>query len=118
MQEKKGYAGALFIMAFITALLIFKVYLANETYYVSRDIQKITAKINALKEERNILQLKIEKLRYKNTISDPLFAYEPEEAQESVVESKEKEKKTEKVKSTKELFKNIPNEESYWLRDF
>ena len=114
MQEKKGYAGALFIMAFITALLIFKVYLANETYYVSRDIQKITAKINALKEERNILQLKIEKLRYKNTISDPLFAYEPEETQESIVESKEEsQEKQEKPKTTKELFQNISNEESY-----
>ena len=107
MQEAKGYIKAILVMASVTILLLFKIYLANETYYVSRDIQKIRAKINALKEERNILQLKIEKLRYKNRISDPLFAYEPEEAQESIVKRKSKKENREKQKTTKELFQNI-----------
>ena len=62
----------------ITSLLLLKVYIANEIYYLSRDIQKISTKINALKEEQSIVKLKIERLKYKNTISDPLYNYEQE----------------------------------------
>ena len=105
MQEKKGHKCILLLIVITTLLLLFKVYLANETYYISRDIQKITAKSNALKEERNILQLKIEKLRYKNTISDPLFSYE---SKETVVET---DNKTDS-KTPKELFNSISNKDS------
>ena len=64
------------ILVFITFLLLLKIYIANEIYYTSRDIQKISSKIDALKEEQSIVKLKIEKLKYKNTISDPLYNYE------------------------------------------
>ncbi|NPA27627.1 MAG: hypothetical protein GXN91_01070 [Epsilonproteobacteria bacterium] len=66
------------LIAVITFLLLVKVYIANEIYYLSRDIQKISTKINALKEEQSIVKLKIERLKYKNTISDPLYNYESE----------------------------------------
>ena len=64
------------ILASVTALLLFKVYISNSIYFLSRDIQKTRVKIDALKEEQSILKLKIEKLKYKNEISDPLFNYE------------------------------------------
>jgi len=104
------------LMITVTLLMLFKIYLANQTYYISRDIQKITTKINALKEERNILKLKIEKLRYKNTISDPLFSYEPKKIEKLNIEKNEKIKqdnKTKNPKSPKELFKTIPAGDAY-----
>jgi len=64
------------ILASVTALLLFKVYISNSIYFKSRDIQKTRIKIDALKEEQSMLRLKIEKLKYKNEISDPLFSYE------------------------------------------
>lgn len=124
--EEKSYSKPIFIMLIVAILAMFKVYLANETYYTSRDIQKLATKISALKEEKNILELKIEKLKYKNTISDPLFAYKQPEIikatsnNESVKKEDKPEKQTEskavrksKKKGTKELFKNINTEDIY-----
>jgi len=122
-REKKGYVKVIFLMIIITILLLIKIYLANETYYISRDIQKIATKIDALKEERNILKLKIEKLEYKSEITDPLFKYDPKQEiqelkngsqesgyKESTQKFKTKPKpapKPKKHKSTKELFENL-----------
>jgi len=72
------------VLAIVTFLVLLKVYVSNRIYIVSRDIQKTTVKIDALKEEQNILKLKIEKLKYKNTIADPLFNYK---VQKPVVQS-------------------------------
>jgi len=130
-KAKKGYAKVIFLMIIITILLLIKVYLANETYYISRDIQKIATKIDALKEERNILKLKIEKLEYKSEITDPLFKYDPKQEIQEVENSsqeinneetihkpkpskKPKPKpapKPKKHKSTKELFENLDTSE-------
>ena len=63
------------ILAIITFLLLLKVYISNKIYILSREIHKTSIKVDALKEEQNILKLKIEKLKYKNTIADPLFNY-------------------------------------------
>ena len=125
-REEKSYLKPIFIMIIVAILAMYKIYLANETYYTSRDIQKISTKISALKEEKNILELKIEKLKYKNTISDPLFAYKQPEIikatsnNESVKQEdkpiKNREIKTvikAKKKDTKELFKNINTEDIY-----
>ena len=136
-REKKGYAKVIFLMIIITILLLIKVYLANETYYISRDIQKIATKIDALKEERNILKLKIEKLEYKSEITDPLFKYDPKQEiqevknssqesnnEETINKLKAKTKpkpapKPKKHKSTKELFENLnTTEDVFWLKDF
>jgi len=114
-QIKKSNFGIILIMVTITILMLFKIYLANQTYYISRDIQKITTKINALKEERNILKLKIEKLRYKNTITDPLFSYEPKKIDKDSIAKSEKiiNNKEKKPKSPIELFETIPAGEQY-----
>ena len=129
-MEQKSNKKIIFMMGVITIMLLFKVYIANQTYLISRDIQKITANINALKEERNILQLKIEKLKYKNQIIDPLFTYKPKEptdakplpeVKDEKVESNskivanptEKQKESKKHKSTKELFETLETEESF-----
>ncbi len=126
-REEKSYLKPIFIMIIVAILAMYKIYLANETYYTSRDIQKISTKISALKEEKNILELKIEKLKYKNTISDPLFAYKQPEIikatsnNESVKQQEDKPVKNREIKTvikakkkdTKELFKNINTEDIY-----
>jgi regulator of replication initiation timing len=106
----------IFLLIAVTSLMLIKVYVANEIYYTSRDIQKLSIHINALKEERNILKLNIEKLKYKNTIIDPLFEYKPKppkpiiqqpiEQPQGTIEYKEPPKKS-KPKDTKELFENL-----------
>ena len=94
-----------------TVLLLIKVYVANEIYYTSRTVQKTTQQINALKEERNILQLKIEKLKYKNTIVDPLFNYMPPKVEDNIENNKSETKintvNPKKKKDAKELFETI-----------
>ena len=97
------------ILIILTILLLIKVYVANELYYTSRNIQKISIQINALKEEKNILQLKIEKLKYKNTIIDPLFNYKPDEDIEISNSNATVTNDTQNTnnKSTKKLFENI-----------
>jgi len=104
-------------LIFSTLLLLLKVYIANELYYTSRNIQKLTTQIDALKEEKNILKLQIEKLKYKNTIIDPLFNYQPKEIMKTEGNSQinkpiqSNESKTIQVqkpkKTTKELFDSI-----------
>lgn len=128
MEQTKGNKKIIFIMSIVTLMLLFKVYIANQTYLISRDIQKITANINALKEEKNILQLKIEKLKYKNQIIDPLFIYKPKEPTDAkpipeieekpkkeVKKSKQKPeiKKAKKPKTTKELFETLETEDAF-----
>ena len=102
-----------------TILMLIKIYVANEIYYTSRAIQKSSQQINALKEERNILKLKIEKLKYKNTIVDPLFNYMPpkieSEDQNSSATIIEENKETTQIKKSdpKELFETIDIEEQF-----
>jgi len=73
--QKLNSTLIIFFLVVITLLLLLKVYISNNIYLISRDIQKISSKIEALKEEQNILKLKVEKLNYKNSIADPLFNY-------------------------------------------
>ena len=97
------------ILLILTSLMLAKVYVANRLYYISRDIQKISIQINALKEERNILKLKIEKLKYKNTIIDPLFEYKPKEIKPEVNENNQDDTNDEKTP--------VENENTYIKRD-
>jgi cell division protein FtsL len=57
----------------ITLFLLIKVYISNKIYLISRDIQKISSKIEALHEEQKILKLKVEKLKYQHSIIDPFY---------------------------------------------
>jgi len=119
MKEKIGNIPIIFILAFVAFLIGIKIYIANQIYFISRDIQKISVKIDALKEEKNILKLKIEKLKYKNTIEDPLFNYEINDKQtnaqivnEAVENENPKnieEEKEIKTNNPLELFDNLNN---------
>ena len=61
-------------LAMFIALAIFlpKIYIANQIYYISRDIADISGKRDMLLEENRALSIKLEKLRYKNQILNSL----------------------------------------------
>ena len=56
-------------------LLVFlpKVYIKNEIYYTSRDINKLYREYSTQKEENKALKKKIEYLKYKTDIADTIF---------------------------------------------
>ena len=60
-----------FILSWI--LLLPKIYLANNIYYVSKDINKLNAQYLSLKEENKFLQQQLEKMKYHNQIMDSLI---------------------------------------------
>ncbi len=62
--------GILFIVLF---LLIPKIFLRNNIYYISKDINKLHANHIALKEENKFLSEQLEKMKYKNQIMDSLI---------------------------------------------
>ena len=57
------------------SLLIFmpKIYLRNNIYYVSKDINKLYSHNISLKEENHFLAQQLEKMKYKNQIMDSLL---------------------------------------------
>ena len=61
-------------LAMFIALAIFlpKIYIANQIYYISRDIADISGKRDMLLEENRALSIKLENLRYKNQILNSL----------------------------------------------
>lgn len=54
-----------FTCVFLALLILLpKVYISNQIYYNSKDINKMYHKYTALKEERSFLKRELEKLRY------------------------------------------------------
>ncbi|RXJ89140.1 hypothetical protein CRV01_11020 [Arcobacter sp. CECT 8983] len=64
------------------ALILFfpKIFLANNIYYVSKDINKLYAHYISLKEENKFLAQQLEDMKFKNQIEDSLIIYSIEEA--------------------------------------
>ena len=55
-------------LAVFIAIFLPKIYIANQIYYISRDIADISGKRDMLLEENRALNIKLENLRYKNQI--------------------------------------------------
>lgn len=69
-NQKKGLdINALFwayvILIFSLLIVLPKIYLASNIYYVSRDISKLQTQENLLKEENNRLERDLEDVRFK-----------------------------------------------------
>lgn len=62
----------------VAALVLFvpKIYLTNNIYYVSKDINKMYAHYTSLKEENRFLQQQLEDMKFKNQIIDSLIILE------------------------------------------
>ncbi len=63
-----------FIIFFITILLAFpKIYLRNNIYYASKNVNELLTKKDLLLEEQYILEQQLENQEYKNQINDSLI---------------------------------------------
>jgi cell division protein FtsB len=62
--------GTMFV---VLALFMPKIYLRNNIYYISKDINKLHAQNISLKEENKFLDQQLEKMKYKNQIMDSLL---------------------------------------------
>ena len=69
-------------ISLILALVLFfpKVFLSNNIYYVSKDINKLYAHYISLKEENKFLAQQLEDMKFKNQIEDSIIIYSIEEA--------------------------------------
>ena len=61
--------GAIF---FVLALLLPKIYISNQIYYISKDINGKYHKYTALKEEQSHLKRELELIRYQVEVLDEL----------------------------------------------
>ena len=55
------------------ALFLPKIYITNQIYYISREIGDLSGKRDVLLKENRELRLKLERMKYKNQILDPLI---------------------------------------------
>lgn len=93
-QKSKGITFGLLSIAIISMSIVLilaltKVYISNQIYQESREISIIEAEVTALKEESNILRMNVERLRYKNKITDTIFSMEENKEITDSVEAKE-----------------------------
>jgi cell division protein FtsL len=70
------------LVGLVTALILYfpKIYLQNNIYYVSKDINKLYAHYISLKEENKFLAQQLEDMKFKNQIEDSLMIYSIEVA--------------------------------------
>ena len=61
------------LMVLILTLYLPKIYLRNNIYYVSRDINKLHDNYISLKEENRFLAQQLEDMKFKNQIMDSLI---------------------------------------------
>ncbi|PAF47173.1 hypothetical protein BKH41_07785 [Helicobacter sp. 12S02232-10] len=62
--------AAYMILVFSLIVLLPKIYLASNIYYVSRDIAKLQTQENLLKEENHRLERELEDVRFKYLMMD------------------------------------------------
>lgn len=69
------YTFLLILFLIIITLLLAtpKIYLANEIYYNSKELQKLKIQAQSLQEEQIILERKIEKMKFQNSVIHTMF---------------------------------------------
>jgi cell division protein FtsL len=61
------------IIVAVLAIFIPKIYVRNNIYFTSKDIDELYTEYLLLKEENNVLKAKLESLRFHNQIDDILL---------------------------------------------
>jgi cell division protein FtsL len=63
-----------YMVMFVAFLLILpKIYIKNQIYYMSRDIHKLYSEYSILNEENRVLKQNLENIRFKNQILDTMY---------------------------------------------
>lgn len=73
MRPRKALFIVLGALVLTLALLMPKIYLQNNIYYVSKDINQLNAQYISLKEENKALKQQHEDALFKNQIMDSLI---------------------------------------------
>ncbi len=73
LNAKNSLIIVLSTLTISLALYFPKIYLANNIYYISKDINKLYANYISLKEENRFLQQQLEDMKFKNQIIDSLL---------------------------------------------
>ncbi|MEA3491634.1 MAG: hypothetical protein U9R27_07005 [Campylobacterota bacterium] len=60
-------------MVIVIILSMIKIYLSNQIYYKSRRVNYIEREVSALREEHVMLENQVQKLKFKNRVSDTIF---------------------------------------------
>lgn len=55
------------------AIILPKIYIKNQIYYISRSINKLYSNNSILEEENTYLKQKLESIRFKNQVLDSVF---------------------------------------------
>ncbi|SFV57370.1 hypothetical protein MNB_SV-8-940 [hydrothermal vent metagenome] len=66
-------------MTIVLILTMIKIYLSNQIYYESKKVNKMQREAEALKAEKVILQQNVEALKFKNRVTDTIFAIDEEQ---------------------------------------
>ena len=74
---------AIGMLIFAFLLYFPQIYIQNNIYYVSKDINKLYAHYISLKEENKFLVQQLEDMKFKNQIVDSLIIYSIEEANDT-----------------------------------
>lgn len=63
-----------YMVIFVAFLVILpRIYIKNQIYYMSRDINKLYGEYSILKEENRVLKQNLENIRFKNQILDTIY---------------------------------------------
>ena len=73
LSAKKSILIILSMLVFSLVIFIPKIYLRNNIYYVSKDINRLYSHYVSLKEENKFLQQQLEDAKFKNQITDSLM---------------------------------------------
>jgi len=60
-------------LAVAFSIILPKIYIKNQIYYISRDIHKLYYENSILDEENKYLKQKLESIRFKNQVLDSVF---------------------------------------------
>jgi len=63
----------LMAMSIVLILALIKIYLSNQIYYESKNVNKMQREVAALKAEEVMLQQNVEALQFKNQVTDTIF---------------------------------------------
>lgn len=80
LNAKNSILIVLGILLIALILFIPKIYIMNNIYYKSKDINKLYAHYISLKEENKFLAQQLEDMKFKNQVEDSLLIYSIEEA--------------------------------------
>jgi len=79
LNHKNSLLIVFTVMFVVLALYMPKIYLRNNIYYISKDINKLYSHYISLKEENRFLAQQLEDMKFKNQIMDSLILNELED---------------------------------------